>query len=214
MGPGTTTKNFERLVTVTPQTQVIFNISTFANQDDLDQMCRAYRYIKVVGIGITQNAMNLPNEQDSVYLRVAWSGNTEQQEDILEDDASKILPNIGRKRFFFSPPNAQIPMYRNGTTISANLSEFVSTSLLEDADDKHQIPGSIMLYNTTTTARKIRIVLRIAFRGSKVIDKVEEAKRILKNNGYLVQSKEGGQTSSIGLSTTSVEKLEAVSATV
>lgn len=214
MGPGTTTKNFERFVTVQPNTQVIFDVATFANQDDLDQMCRAYRYIKVVGIGITQNAMNLANEQDSVYLRVAWSGNTEQESDILEDDASKILPNIGRKRFIFSPPKAQIPLYRNGSTISANLSEFVSTSILETTNDKYTIPGSIMIYNTTSTARKLRIIMRIIFRGSKVIDKVEEAKRVLKNNGYLVQRIYEDEVDSEGQNTINTNKPEAESASV
>lgn len=181
MGPGTTVKNFERTIEVTAKTNVVFELTAFAD-DDFNSCCMHYRYVKIQGVLITQNSINLTNEQDSVYTRVSWSNSFEEEEDINKDDASKILPNIGRKRFLFVPPNAQVSYYRNSSTITINLNNFVSTEHLLQADDSYKIPGHMQVYNDTNTARKLRVIIRVLFRGSKVIDKVEEAKRILRLN--------------------------------
>jgi hypothetical protein len=188
MGPGTTMKNFEKVLTITANNFQNYTLSDIVG-DDFDVTCRGYRYIKVLGVCVTQNAINLTNEQESVYVRVSWPGDFEEQEDILEDDAAKVLPNIGRKRFIFKPPNAQIPFTKNSTTISANLSEFASTAILA-ASGVYTLPGIVSILNATASARKVKIIVRVMFRGSKVLDKVEAAKRVLKKEGYLVLKKE------------------------
>lgn len=183
MGPGATTKNFEYTAPVAASTEVIFDLNNIANNDDFDGCCRQYRYLQILDVMITQNYINITNEQDSVYVRVAWSENYEQQEDVEKDDASKVLPNIGRARFIFRPPNAQISYFRNSSTITMNPSAIIATEHLVQSDDRYKIPGGVMIYNTTALVRKVRIVLRVRFIGSKVIDKVEEAKRVLRLEG-------------------------------
>lgn len=121
-------------------------------------------------------------------MRVAWSQNYEEEEDVQSDDASKILPNIGRKEFSFRPPNAQVSYFRNSSTITLNLRMYIATEHLLQADDSYKIPGGVMLYNTTATARKIRMIVRMRFRGNKVVDAVSEAKRVLLNKGYKILS--------------------------
>lgn len=80
----------------------------------------------------------------------------------------------------FKPPNAQLSLYKN-TTQTINPSQFMATEhLLNTIEDSYKIPGSIELYNTTAIERKVRVTLRVIFRGNKVVDKVSEAKRILK----------------------------------
>lgn len=180
MGPGFTIKNFEKVFSVEPATNVIWPLSAMGNDDDFDSTCRQFRYVKFLSACLTQNDINLVNEQNDVLVRVAWSGNLEQQEDITLDDATKILPNVGRKVFLFKPPDAQITLYNPSSKI-VNLSEFISTSNLEDVDDqKFKIPGDLQVYNSTGSIRRLRFTIRALFRGSKVIDKQEEAKRVLK----------------------------------
>lgn len=185
MGPGTTIKNFEKVVTVEGNTEVLFDNTTVVRGDDFDSSCRQYRYLRIIGMVITQNLINLPNEQKNVYVRASWSSNNEAIEDIPQDDASKILPNIGTKCFTFKPPNAQVSYFRNSTTVTINLSGVISTEHLLQATDQYAIPGQIMIYNQTASARDIRIVIRMKFIGSNVIDAVAEAKRVLKQKGLI-----------------------------
>jgi hypothetical protein len=186
MGPGATTKNFEKIGEVPTNTEVRFDLNTVVGGDDFSSCCRHYRYLQILGVIVTQNDLNIPNEQNNVYVRVAWSQNYEEEEDIQSDDASKILPNIGRKSFMFKPPNAQVSYFRNSSTITMNLRQIIATEHLLQADDSYKIPGGVTLYNTTASSRKIRMIVRIRFVGNKVIDAVNEAKRVLKANGYLV----------------------------
>jgi len=197
MGPGSTTKNFERIVTINANTNIRQPLSSLVGDDDYDGCCRGYRYVKILGICITQNAINLTNEQDNVYVRIAWSENYEEEVDIEKDDCSKILPNIGRKRFMFKPPNAQITLSEiNSKTI--NPSEFCATEhLLDQLNESYKIPGSIELYNATTQQRKVRVTLRLVFRGSKVLDKENEAKRLLMRKGYKFENMENNENDKI-----------------
>jgi len=188
MGPGTTLKNFERTVDIEPSTLVAFDINSLVNyNDDFQSCCRHYKYLKIEGLVITQTRLNMTNEQSNVYVRVAWSGNIEQQEDIEQDDATKIMPNIGTKAFKFIPPNAQISYYRNSNTITLNLRKVVATEhLIQLVDDKYKIPGMLQIYNSTTQTRKLRTIIRIKFIGNTVIDQEQESKNVLKQKGYLV----------------------------
>jgi len=190
MGPGTTTKNFERFVSVPPNTNIRQNLTSLLGDDDFQSSCSAFRYVKIIGICITQNAINLTNQQDNFYVRIAWSENYEDQEDIEKDDCSKILPNIGRTRFMFKPPNAQITLTElKSKTINPRF--FMATEhLLDQINESYKIPGSIELYNTTSIDRKVRVTLRLIFRGSKVVDRIAEAKRILRRYEKEKENKE------------------------
>lgn len=187
MGPGTTVKNFEKRETITANTEIALPLSAFANEGDLDSSFRQYRYFKVVSIAITQNNMNLTNEQRNCYVRIAWSNNYEEQQDIEKDDATKILPNIGRKLFIFRPPNAQLPITINSQKYCLNMSHFQPTeALLDPIGDSYKIPGSVSIFNDTTQGRYITMILRIIFRGNKVIDSEAESRRILSRKGYII----------------------------
>jgi len=188
MGPGTTIKNFEKRDTINANTEISFPLTTFASESDLDSSFRHFRYFKLISIAITQNNLNLVNEQKNCYVRIAWSNNYEEQEDIGKDDGSKILPNIGRKMFIFKPPNAQLPITINGQKMAINMANYQPTELLLDPiADSYQIPGSMHLFNDTTQGRYITMILRIKFRGSKVIDTEAESLRILSKKGYKIE---------------------------
>lgn len=141
---------------------------------------QSYRYAKFQALCITQATLNLPNTQHSVYLNVNWDFKPESDAgDIEEGDHAKILPNTGRKSFIFRPPNAQLPvLLENQQYLYLNFKDWICTESLF-ANDQYHLPGSITFINKTDIARLVRVVISVAFRGSRVLDKEILAEKIL-----------------------------------
>lgn len=188
MGPGTIFKNFEEEIGVLRNVLSIYDLNSFLLDDDVDTTFRSYKYVKLIGVLVTQQQLNMQDEQNAVYINVDWTSRLEEINDIEKDDATKVLPNLGSKNFMFIPPNAQIPtLFDNQEYRYLNLRNFLPCeSLYQVGPDNFRLPGRIGVYNKTDSPRILRVIIRMEFRGSRVVDKEEESKNYLIKKGYQV----------------------------
>jgi hypothetical protein len=181
-GIGSAVKLLQKDVVISANSGLNFQYST--KELDMVNMALQYKYVKILEVAIVQDQINLPNEQDKLYGIIDWGTVTEGYANLEESDNAKIFKNIGRNQFIFRPPRILTSCYvKTGSTTSETRQVFASgfneiERLFGSSNFGYYFPFYYSFKNNTTVDRKLRIIVKLIFRGSKNTEDSEAAKRI------------------------------------
>lgn len=167
-GVGNLIKNYEIPVSITAGTSV--NETIKINGADFVIQANAFKYMKIIGIGIVQDSVNFENEDGKLYGSIDW-GEINTNENLEISDNAKIFKNIGNNFFKFKVPRilARISVRTSGTATEWRYVEpdkFIEPTILYSSNEsKYVFPCAYKFKNTTTTDRKVKVIVRVVFRG-------------------------------------------------
>jgi hypothetical protein len=181
-GIGSAVKLLQKDVVISASSGLNFQYST--KELDIVNMALQYKYVKILEVAVVQDQINLPNEQDKLYGIIDWGTNSEGYANLEESDNAKIFKNIGRNQFIFRPPRILTSCYvKTGSTTAETRQVFASgfneiERLFGSSTNGYYFPFYYSFKNNTSVDRKLRIIVKLVFRGSKNTQDSEVARRI------------------------------------
>jgi hypothetical protein len=127
-------------------------------------MCTLYNYFKIINIAIIFfPAMAQPS---SSYFALQLNWNNSDNSNIQQEDNSKMIPVYRTRKYFFKfvPLNMPLLLGTNNSPVVVNLMNYMRTS------DNIVVPGCFNFDSEQDFTSRVRIVMRIEYRGSKVPD--------------------------------------------
>jgi hypothetical protein len=127
-------------------------------------MCTLYNYFKIINIAIV--FFPAMSQAQSSYFAIQLNWNNSDNTNIQQEDNSKMIPIYRTRKYFFKfvPLNMPLLLGTTNSPVVINMMNYLRTS------DPIVIPGCFNFDGETDFTARVRIVMRIEYRGSKVPD--------------------------------------------
>jgi hypothetical protein len=189
LGPGILVKNYEATIPIIQSQLGTFTLEAMLGEQWQKDFA-SFTYFKIIAVAVIQQRINTPNSAGNVTILFNFNRSIEGE--IISNDSAKIFPPVGAKQFVYRPGRGIVYVTKtadnDSTNRPLNLSVYNATSNVL-ISDVYRLPGILATYSTASTTRFVRVVLRIAYRGSfepvstsklQVSNRVKEMERIVK----------------------------------
>lgn len=200
-GIGSTIKLIQQDISVNATTN--YDMDFYATEVDMLTTALNYKYCKILEVALVQDNINLPNEQEKLYGYIDWGDLGDIEQGVLDkNDNAKIFKNIGKNCFKFKPPRitTEINVQTGSSTSSNRTVSFngfnTCATLYGSATNGYRMPFSVALSNKTASARVVKVIVKILFRGSiarstsSLASKMEEIANRDKSIKEIIREKE------------------------
>jgi hypothetical protein len=162
-GPGITRRNLEINFEAFKDSFINLN-SLFSGNTEHQTMLTLYNYMKLINIGLTFYPAQAQVSTGHIAVQLNW--NNQDNTNVQTEDNTKIVPIYRTKRYMFKyiPPNIPMLLGTTDSPVVINLRNYMRTS------DPIVLPGVFNFEGDTAFTARVRVVIRMEYRGSKVPD--------------------------------------------
>jgi hypothetical protein len=127
-------------------------------------MCTLYNYFKIINIAIAFYPSQAQVATGYINLQLNW--NNQDDTNIPNEDNTKIIPVFRTRKYFykFIPLNMPLLLGTTNKPVVLNMINYMRTS------DDIVIPGCFNFDSEQAFTARVKVIMRIEYRGSKIPD--------------------------------------------